>query len=352
MFRKIRNHTGTLFLLIVIVISASTSFAQQINIPIRVTDGVASDTMRFGLDPTATDGIDASLNEFELPPPPPTGIFDSRFVGDGIGIPIGQGTKKDYRNGSTSTSGVRVHRLKYQIGTGTTIRLSWANIPANISVRMQDIVVGFIIDTTFTGTGTYLITNPNGITSLKLTVTYISTPSVMNVKLIQDGLYLLSQNILSARDTCRVYLRQSVSPYSIVDSSKAIIDSNTFTGSFIFQNAPSGNYYLDVRHRNGLQTWSRTGGEVFVQGTTMSYDFTDEGSKAFGNNLKLKGTRYCIYSGDCNQDGFINEADKVQLVGKLGFEGYITEDINGNGFINASDRAVLVGNLGRSKITP
>lgn len=66
------------------------TFAQQINIPIRVTDGAASDTVRFGLDPTATDGIDPSLNEFELPPSPPSGIFDARFVGDGIGIPIGQ----------------------------------------------------------------------------------------------------------------------------------------------------------------------------------------------------------------------------------------------------------------------
>lgn len=352
MFSRIRNHIKRILLIVMIILSASFSFAQQINIPIRVTDGVASDTMRFGLDPSATDGIDASLNEFELPPTPPTGIFDARFVGEGIGIPIGQGMKRDYRNGGTSTSDVRIHRLKYQVGTGTTIRLSWTNIPANISVRMQDIVVGFIIDTTFTGTGTYLITNPNGITSLKLTVTYASVPSVMNVKLIQEGLYLPSQNILNARDTCRIYLRHSVSPYSIVDSSRAIIDSNTFTGSFVFQNAPGGNYYLDVRHRNGLQTWSRNGGEVFVQGTTMSYDFTDDAAKAFGSNLKLKGTKYCIYSGDCNQDGQIDSSDKLQLVGKLGSEGYTPEDINGNGFVNASDRAILTSNLGRSKITP
>ncbi len=342
-----------LFLPALLVAAAvGTSVAQQISIPIRVTDGNASDTLRFGLDPSATDGIDAALNEFELPPPPPTGIFDARFIGDGIGIPIGQGLKRDYRNGSTGTSGTRVHRIKYQVGTGSTIRLNWSNIPANISVRLQDIVVGFFIDTTFTGTGSYLVTNPLGFNALNLTVTYVPLPSFMNVKIIQEGLYLPSQNILNATDTCRIYLRQSVSPYSIVDSSKAIIDSNTFTGSFMFQYAPSGTYYLDVRHRNGLQTWSRTGGEVFVQGSTMSYDFTDEASKAFGDNLKLKGVKYCIYSGDCNQDGLINDVDKVQLVGKLGFEGYIPEDINGNGFVNASDRAVLVRNIGRSKITP
>jgi len=337
---------------LLIAVTFGSAKAQQINIPIRVTDGISSDTVKLGLDPTASDGIDAALNEFELPPPPPTGIFDARFIGDGIGIPIGQGLKRDYSNGSTGTSGTRVHRLKYQVGTGSTIRLNWSNIPANISVRLQDVVVGFLIDTTFTGTGSYLVTNPLGFNALNLTVTYVPLPSFMNVKIIQEGLYLPSQNILNATDTCRIYLRQSVSPHSIVDSSKAIIDSNTFTGSFMFQYAPSGTYYLDVRHRKGLQTWSRTGGETFVQGSTMSFDFTDDVSKAFGNNLKLKGAKYCIYSGDCNQDGLINEADKVQLVGKLGYEGYIPEDITGNRFVNASDRAVLVRNIGRSQITP
>lgn len=338
--------------LIVLIVSSSATFAQQINIPIRVTDGVASDTVRFGLDPIATDGIDASLNEFELPPTPPSGIFDARFVGDGIGIPIGQGMKRDYREGGTNTSGQRIHRLKYQVGSGSTIRLSWSNIPSNISVRMQDIVVGFIIDTTFTGTGTYLLTNPNGITSLKFTVTYVPLSTLLNVKLIQEGLYLPLQNILNASDTCRLYLRQSVSPYSIVDSAKSVIDSNTFSGSFVFRNAPSGTYYLAVKHRNGLETWSRTGGEAIVQGTTLNYDFTEDAAKAFGNNLKLIGTKYCIYSGDCNQDGQINSTDKLQLIGKLGSDGYIPEDINGNGFVNAIDRATLVSNLGKTKITP
>jgi hypothetical protein len=337
--------------LIVLIVSSSVTFAQQINIPIRVTDGAASDTVRFGLDPTATDGIDPSLNEFELPPSPPSGIFDARFVGDGIGIPIGQGMKRDYRAGGTNTSGQRIHRLKYQVGSGSSIRLSWSNIPTNITVRMQDIVVGFIIDTTFTGTGTYLLTNPNGITSLKFTVTYYQ-PTLLNVKLIQEGLYLPLQNILNASDTCRLYLRQSVSPFSIVDSAKSVIDSNTFTGSFFLKIAPSGTYYLAVKHRNGLETWSRTGGEAIIREDTLNYDFTDDSSKAFGNNLKLTETIYCIYSGDCNQDGLINSTDKLQLIGKLGSDGYIPEDINGNGFVNAIDRATLVSNLGRSKITP
>ncbi len=42
--------------------------AQQVNIPIKITDEFDSDTLRFGLDPAATaDGIDAILNEAELP---------------------------------------------------------------------------------------------------------------------------------------------------------------------------------------------------------------------------------------------------------------------------------------------
>ncbi|MCY7360911.1 MAG: hypothetical protein LH629_02415, partial [Ignavibacteria bacterium] len=137
-----------------------------------------------------------------------------------------------------------------------------------------------------------------------------------------------------------------------VDSSKSVIDSVSFTGSFIFQNAPTGTYYIVTKQRNCLETWSKTGGVTFTQGSIMNYDFTTSASQAFGNNLKLKGTKYCVYSGDCNQDGVINDIDRTLIVNKLGFSGFYPEDIDGNRFINALDRSVSVLNSGKSKITP
>ncbi|MBL0107451.1 MAG: hypothetical protein IPP52_09235 [Ignavibacteria bacterium] len=342
---------------ILIFILCCSSFrlsAQQVNIPIKITDEFDSDTLRFGLDPAATDGIDAILNEAELPPVPPSGIFDARFTGEVIGIPIGEGLRKDYRNGNSLTSGVRNHRIKYKTGLGTTIRISWWNIPPGISVRIQDVAVGFLIDTTFTGTGSYLILQPLGFSSLNFTVTYnlLPLPATVNLKLIMEGFYNPVTNRLNQKDSCKAYLRQISSPYLLVDSSRAVIDSLTFNGTFVFSNASSGVYYIVIKHRNCLETWSKSGGVTITQGSSTDYDFTTSASQAFGSNLKLKGTKYCLYSGDCNQDGVVNSIDKLQIVNKLGNSGYIPEDINGNGFVNASDRSISVINLGKTKISP
>jgi len=149
--------------------SASTV---AVDIPITVTDNAGGTaTLKFGLDPTATDGIDASLGEQELPPPPPTGVFDARFIGDDIGISIGQGLAKDYRQGTTTHNGQKIHEFKYQVGTGTTITFNW-NMPTGVTGRLQDLITGSIIDVAMSGTGNYTVTNPGVLNKLKMTVTY------------------------------------------------------------------------------------------------------------------------------------------------------------------------------------
>lgn len=327
--------------------------SQQVNVPLIITDGFNSDTLRYGLDPAATDGIDSPLGEFELPPVPPTGIFDARFVGTGIGVPIGEGLRKDFRTGNNSTVGSRTHRIQYKTGSGTTIRLIWQSMPPGVSVRIQDIIIGSLIDTTFSGSGNYLITNPLGFSALNFTVNYnLSQPTTLNLKLAIEGLYNSALNNLNIKDTVRIYLRSASSPYTIIDSSKSMLDSLSLMGTFIFGNLTTGNYYIAVKHRNGLETWSKSGGENFIQGSTVNYDFTTSSAQAFGSNMKLKGSKYCFYSGDNNQDGFINATDKTQIISRLGNSGRITEDLDGNNFINAKDRAIVVGNLGINKITP
>jgi hypothetical protein len=50
------------------------------DILITDNDGLgASNILTFGQDSTATDSIDISFGEYELPPVPPAGVFDSRF---------------------------------------------------------------------------------------------------------------------------------------------------------------------------------------------------------------------------------------------------------------------------------
>ncbi len=83
------------------------------------------------MDSTATDGIDSHLGEEELPPVPPSGVFDVRFIGHDIGINLGEGVLKDYRYGKSNFVGVKIHELKYQPGRGSNITFIW-NFPPNV----------------------------------------------------------------------------------------------------------------------------------------------------------------------------------------------------------------------------
>lgn len=108
-----KNFIRLFSLIILFTGFASAQVAPVIDIALNVTDGTASKELRFGLHPTATDGIDVSLGETEQPPPPPTGIFDARFIGDDIGITtMGQGLVKDHRFGYDTTRGLRIHETK------------------------------------------------------------------------------------------------------------------------------------------------------------------------------------------------------------------------------------------------
>ncbi|MBK8553966.1 MAG: VCBS repeat-containing protein [Ignavibacteria bacterium] len=86
----------------------------------------------------------------------------------------------------------------------------------------------------------------------------IPASSAINITFIPEGLYDAGTDRLRLRDTARAYLHSNISPFGVVDSAVAVIDSVTFTGSFIFANAAGGTYYIRVNHRNCIETWSRT----------------------------------------------------------------------------------------------
>ena len=142
------------------------------DIPIVVSDDAGSSrTLRFGLDPIATDSMDTILGEAEYPPAPPAGIFDARFIGQDIQIPLGEGTIRDYRKGDGQTVGSMIHELKYQVSSGSTIIISW-NLPAGVTGRLQDLVLGTLVDVPMRAAGQYVVTNPSGFPKLRLTFSY------------------------------------------------------------------------------------------------------------------------------------------------------------------------------------
>ena len=175
-----------------------------------------------------------------------------------------------------------------------------------------------------------------------------SSPTAVasQLKVIIEGFYNTSTTRLNIRDTVRAYLRNITSPFAVVDSAKSIIDSVNYTGSYLFANAPSGTYYIQLKHRNALETWSKSGGQSYTPGSALVYDFTDSLTKAYGSNMIQKGTKFCIYSGDVLQEGFIDGSDGVIVDNHAAnFEtGYVVSDVNGDRFVDGSDALIVDNN--------
>jgi hypothetical protein len=157
----------------------SIAFGQAtIEIPFTVTDGNGvSQELIFGLDPTATPGIDPTLGEVEQPPLPPAGVFDARFVSN-LQSTLGEGTLVDIRNAATFPfSGSYTHQIKYQTSDipnpTTIITISW-NLPPEIvsGSVIRDLLGGILINEPFVGTGSVTVANAAVINQLEIVVNY------------------------------------------------------------------------------------------------------------------------------------------------------------------------------------
>jgi len=184
----------------------------------------------------------------------------------------------------------------------------------------------------------------------------VNSNSFMNVKLVLNGLYDEPSNVLRMKDTVRAYLMNITSPFGVVDSSVSTIDSVNFLALFEFKNAQSGTYYLKIKHRNSIETWSKSGGIPFTRYTLMNYDFTSAQSQAYGNNMALINSLWCIHTGDINQDGTIDISD-ASLIDNDAFNfisGYVPTDINGDSIVDIGDGVYSDNNSFNfiSKITP
>lgn len=186
--------------------------------------------------------------------------------------------------------------------------------------------------------------------------------NVLNVPakltLIQEGYFNPGSDMLNKKDTVRMYLRYNTFPFQIIDSSKGVIDSTDFSGSFIFRNAAAGIYFLNIKSRNTIETWS-SGAVYYNWDSLLSYSFINAINKAYGSNMvqvDASPVRFALYSGDINQDGTIDAVDLSQVENSLaiGQKGYVVTDVTGDDFVDGSDLAIVENNagLGVMSITP
>ena len=188
---------------------------------------------------------------------------------------------------------------------------------------------------------------------LRLISQFINASSPSQIKTVIQGFYNSSTNRLNRKDTVRAFLRNIFSPYNIIDSSKSNIDSVTFTGNFLFANASSGTYYIVLKHRNSIETWSKSGGEVYNSGTSFSFNFNSDSSQAYGMNMIRVSNfplTYAIYNGDVNQDNTIDASDLSLVENDVSnsVSGYVKTDITGDDFADAGDLSIAENNSANS----
>jgi len=146
-------------------------------------------------------------------------------------------------------------------------------------------------------------------------------------------------------DTITVEIRSIIPPYNVIDSAvglgglglKQVITLNNITDGV--------SYYIVVKHRNSIETWSKSGGEIFTAGI-VTYDFTSAASQAFGNNMVNVAGEWSFYTGDVNQDGIVDGADAA-LIDNDAFNfvtGYVATDLNCDDVVDGTDAAFADNN--------
>ncbi len=229
-----------------------------VNIPFVMTNG--TDTLRLfcGIDPYATDSIDEALGEYELPPFPPSEVFDVRFTDYLMPSLLGNGVQKDYRFGSFPFTSVIIHRLYLQKKQTDELKIIF-KLPAGVTGNISDEINGQLININFEGNGETNVPNVN-ISYLKLKLNYsilTHSPRILDRK---D--YLLFQNYpnpfnpsTNIKYELPVYGFVTLKIFDLLGNEvAALVDENKEAGKYQIEfnalNLSNGVYFYELRAGN------------------------------------------------------------------------------------------------------
>lgn len=166
-------------ILFIWTINGSATDSALVSIPFKIFDNFGGEkTLYFGLDESASDSVDTHLGESDLPPFPPVGAFEARWILPNNNFNGSLSSYLDYRNAQFPFSGIKEHRVRYQARTeADTLYFSW-NLPIGVTAVLQDIINGEIINVSMNGTGMFGFTFFQALNQLKVTITYNAITSV------------------------------------------------------------------------------------------------------------------------------------------------------------------------------
>lgn len=176
-------------------------------------------------------------------------------------------------------------------------------------------------------------------------------PRNLVITLLIEGLY---NGTTMQPDSVTIELRDLAAPYDLLESKKVLLNLSG-TAAISFEKVLDYEFfYIAVKHHNSLETWSRFPQSFYLG--KLNYNFTDSVSSSFGNNLTKIGAKWCIYSGDVNQDGVIDTLDLAQIESN-GINYLISNsvfDLNKDNIVDLEDLVICDNNAARNviKITP
>ena len=305
-----------------------------------------------GATPTTTEVTESGSKIFELTFP--TGVYSYR----------------GYRFNWAPNAPILRYPSDGETNISLNPKLFWFKYPGALSYHLQvspDSLFNTLILDTNNLTATNFIIKPgvlypnlnyywrvysnlsSGITPWSLTRDFTTVQNLSaNLKLYLEGFWNGTSHV---QDTIHVYLASPTSPYTLLDSSIVILSSTGITNP-AFDRVSSGSYYLVVKHRNHLETWSKTP-QSFFSGSSVNYDFTTAADKAYGDNMKKVGNVWVFYGGDANQDGSIDANDISIFTAQFGLTGsYLSCDFNGDGSVDGNDVQIITANYGLTKAAP
>ena len=232
------------------------------------------------------------------------------------------------------------NRIAASISGTVTVNSITFNSPTQVTLNIS--TVG-----SPTGLKNITVTNPDGQNRTGNNLINVTAPATLNLTAYIQGFYNAGSNTM-VRDTMTVFLRNNTAPYAVVDQAKVYL-SNTGTGVYVFNNAVNGvNYYLQLKQRNLIETWSKSPGQSFTA-SVLNYDFTTASAQAYGSNQIIADNspvKYAAYNADANQDGIVDLADGG-MIDNDAFSfitGYVVTDADGDGLVDLADATLADNN--------
>jgi hypothetical protein len=340
-----------------------------------ITDAGDTMTVHAGLAPGASPGIDAGIGEMEVPPPPPDGAFDVRFVDpDTLRCALGEGAWLDVRDGDPDVTATSHHLLVCRPGAATRGTLLWS-LPARAAalLTVHDIIPPRTIVVAGDGSATVSVISP--VVRISIAIHY--NMRILSIRAFLEGPFdkhtismrtsLFDRGVLGAHfasraipadavDSIGVELRDSLvegaATHRIMLPAWLLADGTVcpfvppFSSQLLVPDPECRAMYLVLHHRNHLPAVCAEavpGGVTVAERSLMS----GQAMYAGGNAVLLAPGVWGICAGDADGDMRVGNSDHATVrtgIGKA--RAYVRQDLDLNGGVGATDLALIRRVLG------